>query len=371
MSPLFGADFPVPSPEEVTLYLLGPGIGESVVAIMPDMRAMVVDVCVSGSMNLTLELLNKLGIKTPDLLVVSHPDLDHVRGLDTLLAKTPPKELWRYPLEPRARDFALAWAKKRKKTPLANALEALGQFLRTEDSETFPAMYGDRVWPHDATSYRVHALAPTPYDLDLAVRAWDRRLARGPAALDKWLDEVATGKRALGDAPNLVSLALLIEHGSRRVLLGGDVLCGARSPKSGWKGIERLMKKHDRVHLVQALAAVKVAHHGSDGAFEPIVWKHHFQNAAVGEPIAFLAPFSPSNLPAQSMLTALRPYARALLITEAGMAGDAKLAGTGWSCAAAGHIGRLTETEAPCVAIQIGVPGSVRINVSIGGLAAA
>jgi hypothetical protein len=370
MSGLFGNDLPTPAPGEVTLYLLGPGIGESIVAIMPDSRAVVVDVCAQGTANLTLELLGSLSISKVDLMVVSHPDLDHVRGLDALLTMKPPGELWRYPLEPRAREFALAWARRRKRTPLANALAAVGTFLRKSDSETFSATYGDRVWPHDSPSYRIHALAPTTYDVDLALRAWDRRLARGSAALDKWLDDAATGKRTLGDAPNLVSLAIVIEHGPRRVLLGGDVLCGTRSPKSGWKGIERLLKKHNRLHLLQALAAVKVAHHGSPGAFERSTWAHHSTGAATGEPIALIAPFSPSGLPHPSTLANLRSHARTILITDGGGGGAARLSAAGWSTGAAPHIVRMSKTVAPCVALQIAGPGATRVYASAGALAA-
>lgn len=177
MNALFGQDLPAPRSGELSLYLLGPGIGESVVAIMPDLRAVVVDVCECDGANLTLELLGVLGVEQVDLLAISHPDLDHVRGLSVLLDKKPPRELWRYPGESSARDFALAWAKRRRETPLANALRALGSFLSRSEGETFFASYGDRVWPHPPTDYRVHSLAPTTYDQDRALRAWNRRLS--------------------------------------------------------------------------------------------------------------------------------------------------------------------------------------------------
>ncbi|MFT3774832.1 MAG: hypothetical protein QM820_56510 [Minicystis sp.] len=339
-------------------------------AVMPDLRTMAVDVCVRDGVNLTLALLAALRAKSLDLMVVTHPDLDHVRGLAELLDKAAPQELWRYPLEARAREFALAWARRRKRTPLVDALEALGKFIREGSGDTFFATYGDRRWPHDAAPYTVHALAPTAYDMDLAARAWDRRLARGPAALDRWLDDVAAGRRSLGDAPNLVSLAVVIEHGPRKVLLGGDVLCGTRSPKSGWKGIERLLRKHGRLHLVQALAAIKVSHHGSCGAFETIVWGHHSTGAAAHEPVAMIAPYTPSGLPDEDALMGLRSHARAVLLTEGGTSATAKLERAGFSRAAASRVESLAQTNAPCVALQIGEPGSTRMFVSRGALAA-
>lgn len=370
MSPLFGADLPAPNAGEMTLYLLGPGVGESVVAIMPDLRTMVVDVCTHGSRNLTIELLAALRVKTVDLMVITHPDLDHVRGLAQVIGTTPPQELWRYPLEAGAREFALAWARRRKRTPLADALDALGKFMRTGAGDTFYATYGDRRWPHDTSAYAVHALAPTAYDQDLAARAWHRRLARGPAALDRWLDDVASGRRPLGDAPNLVSLAVVLEHGSRRVLLGGDVLRGTRSPKSGWKGVERLLRRQGRLHLLQSLAAVKVSHHGSNGAFDGTVWGHHSAAAAAAEPVAMIAPFTPSDLPDPRVLASLRPHARVILLTEGKASTATKLSGAGWSTTAAATVQRLARTEAPCVALQIGAAGATRMFVSAGAIAA-
>lgn len=370
MSAWFGPDLPAPTTGDLTLYLLGPGIGESIVAVMPDLRTMVVDVCVYRGVNLTLTLLAALGLKRPDLMVVTHPDLDHVRGLADLLEKAAPQELWRYPLEARAREFALAWARRRKRTPLADALEALDKFLREGDGDTFVATYGDRRWPHDAAAYTVHALAPTTYDQDLAARAWDRRLARGVAALERWLDDVVEGRRSLGDAPNLVSTAVVIEHGPRRVLLGGDVLCGTRSPKSGWKGVERLLRRHDRLHLVQGLAAVKVSHHGSYGAFETIMWRHHTTGAADQEPVALIAPFTPSDLPDERALKALRPHARALLLTACGASAAAKLRRAGFRSTAAHRVKTLAQTSAPCVALRVGMPGDTQMFVSAGALAA-
>jgi beta-lactamase superfamily II metal-dependent hydrolase len=80
----------------LSLYLLGPGVGESIVLVMPDDRVVVVDSCERAGTNIPARLLTELQIKQIDLLIVTHPDLDHVKGLTELLAFSPAR-VWRYP----------------------------------------------------------------------------------------------------------------------------------------------------------------------------------------------------------------------------------------------------------------------------------
>jgi hypothetical protein len=152
-----------------------------------------------------------------------------------------------------------------------------------------------------------------------------------------------------------------IEFGERRILLGGDVLRGTRSPKSGWKGILRLLQRHQRLHQVEALAAVKVAHHGSQGAFEPEAWQLHSDGARAGEPVALIAPFTPSSLPDEPTLAALRAHAPAILITRCGAVTHSRMAHVGWS---AGPMDVLSATRAPCVGLSIDASGELRTFVS-------
>lgn len=329
MTPVFGDDLPRPSPGELTIYLLGPGIGESVVAIMPDGRSVVMDVCSTIDGNLTTALLDAVGVATIDLLVVSHPDLDHVKGLAELIVRRP-REVWRYPLEASARDFVLDWARRAGKSDVAAALDALASYARTADADTFSVSLGDQMWPRDGTSaFRVHALAPTEYDKERAARAWNRRLLQDPVALRTWLGEVVAGTRRIGDAPNVISLAICIEVGGHRILLGGDVLAGTASPKSGWKGVRRLLERHGRAHLITDLCAVKVPHHGSKGAHDSSVWALHASGAR--RPVAMIAPFSSTPLPDVPTLLALRGGARSLLVSSHDAALDARAQAAGWT----------------------------------------
>jgi beta-lactamase superfamily II metal-dependent hydrolase len=142
----------------------------------------------------------------------------------------------------------------------------------------------------------------------------------------------------------VLSVALVLELGEQRVLLGGDVLKGARSPKSGWKGILRLLRKHGRERLFADLAAVKVAHHGSEGAFEQAAWAVH------GSPAALIAPFTRSHLPDRATLANLKPFARELLVTSSHGTMRGLALQAGWSVSTHKRLGA---SSAPVVALRI------------------
>jgi hypothetical protein len=343
---LFGADLPRPSPEEAVVYLLGPGVGESIVLALPDGRFVVVDVCQQAGTNLPLALLDHLGAASLDLMIVTHPDLDHVRGLADIIQTRPPEELWRYPLEASIRDFIADWARRRKQKGVEADLRAMGDYLRSPKGDVSAAAYGNLEWPSKAASYKLRAIAPTECDKDRASRVFMKRLLKNKVELDAWLDRISQGS-APGDSPNVLSVAVLFELGAQRVLFGGDVLTGARSPKSGWKGILRLLLKHDRGHPFEDLAAVKLPHHGSRGAFEPTTWALHSKSS---KPIAIAAPFSPSELPDKFTLNSLRPLARNLLVSSSHNGLPAFAASGGWAAAKATV---LSDTAAPLVGLRM------------------
>jgi beta-lactamase superfamily II metal-dependent hydrolase len=164
---MFQRDLLTISYGSLTVYLLGPGVGESMVLIMPDARVVVVDTCERANVNLLARLLSDLGIKRIDLLIVTHPDLDHVKGLTELLELFDPVRVWRYP-------FALL---REMLAMLANAVEAPHYTRHAEAVRGGVALdehlslsgvvdevtYG-RIWAPPGATYTVHALAPTPYD---------------------------------------------------------------------------------------------------------------------------------------------------------------------------------------------------------------
>jgi len=307
--------------DTISVYLIGPGVGESVVLIMPDRRVVVVDSCMRAGVNYPASVLTNLGVTQIDLLVITHPDLDHVKGIEDLVDTFRPARIWRHPFV-LAREV-LDMLKLGAPTRHATALQALAQLdVYLRQTGAVEQVAAGRSWPSPGAScpYTLHALAPTAYD---QLRATDRirglvEVRGGRPTLTNlgmgWLD----GSRPLGDVPNMVSLGLALEWGPRRIVLAGDIESGDGGPFSGGRGVLEYLDRPDdrRGHLVDDVDLVKVAHHGSRGAFLDEAWARH---AHTSRPVGIATTYSPSRLPDAHTLTSLRARCQRLGIsTDAG-----------------------------------------------------
>lgn len=337
------------------IYVLGPGVGESVVVRMPDGRTVVVDCCVDDGTNLPAALLDDLGVDHIDLLVLTHPDLDHVRGMADLVRRFRPARVWRYPrgllrdtLQVLGGMTTAAGAERFVEARAAN--DALDELLQT--TGTVAHTTSGAVWSPPGAGYRVVALAPTPYD---EARAFARarelvERARGRVRLTAQAEAWFSGERPLGDLPNMVSIGLVIELGARRIVLGGDIENGDGTPHSGWRGVLAQLARPDvgLGALMDDVDVVKVAHHGSTGAWSDEAWARH---AATRRPVAIIAPYAPSRLPTADVLGRLRAAACRLGITSAEGDGAGRARRAGWADAAARSV-PLVETAA-CVKVTL------------------
>lgn len=84
--------------------------------------------------------------------------------------------------------------------------------------------------------------------------------------------------------------------------------------------------------LMDDVDVVKVAHHGSTGAWSDEAWARH---AATRRPVAIIAPYAPSRLPTADVLGRLRAAACRLGITSAEGDGAGRARRAGWADAAA------------------------------------
>jgi beta-lactamase superfamily II metal-dependent hydrolase len=307
---------------------VGSGVGESITILLPDDRTIVVDACAVDGINLPAELLRHLGISSIDLLVLTHPDLDHVRGIAQIVDEFKPAEVWRYPLGSAPRDAIAKWATNRNPDLLA-ALEAMDRSLE-RTGRVFSVHHG-HCWPGDPGVVTLRAIAPTPKDLERMGKVWDRLVGPRPrmrAAIDRWLQEVVSGARPLGDAANVLSIGAVLTWESHKIVLGGDVMRGSRSPFSGWKGIVRILEGRGPADLLSRASLVKVAHHGSRHSFDAEAWSLHSQGGKVR---ALVAPFRPSGLPDEHCLSDLRSHVCDLGISSLDDRGHARVAAAGWT----------------------------------------
>jgi Metallo-beta-lactamase superfamily len=362
----FGHDLPLPELGALSIYVLGGGVGESVVVVFPDGRILVMDACTHDGFNLPLSLLRHLGRTKIDLLIVSHPDLDHVRGLAELIEGFDPTDVWRYPFDGVLREYAAKWCRSKGQQELAEAVEALDRH-GNRTGRVAQSAYGSRPWPPAHTTYEVHALAPTHYDQQRARRVWGRLVTfeKGQMRASRWLERMLHDRPFPKiDAPNVVSLAVSIVWSSKRVLLGGDVLRGTKSQHSGWKGILKLLDADDLGHMVNDLTVVKLSHHGSHTGFAVAAWDRH---ANLTRPVGLITPFSPSHLPDQSTLGGLLPHASKLLVSSKAGGVETRISAAGWTLDSPSLAG---STSVPCIAVMLPTQGDTRFFVSAPAISA-
>jgi len=367
---------PAPTLGKLTLYVLGPGIGESQVVALPDGKWMVVDTCKQGNVTLPLALLQHFGAKAIDLLVVSHPDRDHYKGLPEIVAGMEVKLLWRYQGYGTRRPLLAKLCKLQpdnlKLASLRAAEEAMGRL--TQEQKGFEVGISTLEWPRrrDETAYQISCIAPCPTDLQHQTEEFIKLFKLGPygisvsSAAQQFLLGKANGIDGKG---NPLSLALVIRWGTLGILLGGDVEAPSVANR-GWRGVVRVLEKEwpKSVDLLRNLALVKVPHHGSIGAFCDEAWRLHTQDTPAQ--VAIVTPFrgSGNSPPQRETFRALKGLVQTVALTAAPVEGSSaagadpweRLTGEGWA--------RIQSAQgpgvAPCVAVVVDGKTAASVTLS-------
>jgi hypothetical protein len=332
-----------PEREHLSLYVIGSGFGESSVIVLPRSGAsrapvIVVDTCMDGDLHLTLELLEELELSRIDLLLVTHSDLDHVRGLSALLDELTIAEAWRFPAAADVRTLASKWLRElpteRRLKELAEAMLRLDELA--DANKCTEACADTRSWHPTERAPSVTCLAPSQHDQRRSRAALDglvRMEARGPRLAEEVARFLDRRSRRVGAPPNVLSLAATIDWRTAdlRLVLGGDVERGDGSEHSGWRGILATLDRRKQRDRLQHVHAVKVAHHGSRGALEPEVWDEHVR-AQPTETWAVIAPFKHGGvtLPDAEVLRDLHERRVRLAMCDA-VPAQAAVTAAGWS----------------------------------------
>ncbi|HVG59965.1 MAG TPA: MBL fold metallo-hydrolase [Hyalangium sp.] len=257
-------------PGTLSIVVFGPGHGESIVVVLPDGTAGVVDGCREPTgRDPVSEFVEEMERRRPGtpfrlrFVCMTHPHEDHYRGLGRLLEKYRGRvdHVWRTLGE--GDRYLDAWQKYLKVTrpregsllPDPDELDGLARivaemrlasqehgarFLQLGQNKRLlnEPIHGHELW--------IEGCGPADGDLETAhitLLGTLRKLIRGqkPPSFD----------------PNAASGALLVRWGKAGVLLGGDLLCGDGRYK-GWEEV------HDAIS--GPVQIVKAAHHASQGA---------------------------------------------------------------------------------------------------------
>jgi beta-lactamase superfamily II metal-dependent hydrolase len=275
-----------PSPDVLEVSIFGPGKGECILVHLGEGKWIVVDSCrdqASKSLP-ALEYLSRINVNvsTDVLLVVgTHAHDDHIAGISSILSAC------------ESALFVCSAALTREEfVALTAREESSGRILRWSS-------YSEYVRIFDLLEERKSRSRPKPLRFALANRELIsltldsvgsvRILSLSPSdtALERSLQafsvELRNGSSTVRSSvldPNELSIALWLEVGEKRILLGADLLNGPSG--CGWGAVLDGFVPGSR-----RASVFKVPHHGAPNAHHEKVW----ETLLVDEPIALLAPY--------------------------------------------------------------------------------
>ncbi|SEH12660.1 hypothetical protein SAMN05428974_0531 [Sphingopyxis sp. YR583] len=294
-----------PDPDEIEVTIIGPGFGETALVHIGDGQWIAIDSCTHGDdpAPAALRYFSDIGVDPASvfLIVVSHWDDDHIRGMADLATHCANARI----AMSKAfidKDFAAYVATH--DAPLTQCVRAGVREIRrlltvlktTERTSILTATADRRIYDPSSLPMshgepvEIWTLAPCDYETDNFL-LW---------AAAQMPSEGETRRVATRRLRNDLSVAVHLSIGDDAILLGGD-LEEEQDPLTGWSAVLASTGRP------QARAGLfKVPHHGSHTGEHPGVWS----DMLAPEPVALVAPFRNGNvsLPAASDVTRISAY---------------------------------------------------------------
>lgn len=270
-------NYELPNANQLEISLFGPGYGECLVVHYGNGLWFTVDSCLEDDRRTpsALAYLNHLGVdpaKRVTFNVITHPDGDHIGGINTLFSACSSARLV-CPTALTEKEMVSynAYYSMTDPTPLTQTTREICDVLALsfDRPPNIPLYVKQDTLIIDEAGVRVTALAPS-----------DKKIRKFLARVSQQIPKEKSDRRAPGNLrPNDVSAALLLEFEGFSAIFGADL---EETPGGGWTTI---LDTSIAFKNAVAPTAYKVAHHGSSNADCPNLW--HRMN----DPIAILAPF--------------------------------------------------------------------------------
>jgi hypothetical protein len=301
-----------PKADEFEISIIGPGLGECILLHLGDNEWCVVDSCTAkGSPeSVAVEYLDSFGngaAERVELVVATHWHDDHIRGLSSILRRSPTASFYCSAALETEEFFKLVAVAEAD--PGRSGIDEFSSILRMIRERVGVGRFPTPGWAGEnriLSNRRGHrypssilALSPSDTTIGLAHGEIARLI---PRSGDPQL-------RIPGFSTNDTSVVLWVEAGPVRALLGAD-LEHAGHAGEGWLAVLACHKDPNEAFLF------KVPHHGSSNADCPEVWTRVLEN----NPIAVVTPFNrgTTRLPRESDLVRLRKRTDRLYLTAAG-----------------------------------------------------
>jgi beta-lactamase superfamily II metal-dependent hydrolase len=271
-----------PSPDIIEVSIFGPGKGESVLVHLGRNQWIIVDSCTSPRTRKipVLEYLERIGVDPSTqvrLVVATHAHDDHFAGISSVLERCESadfvcqgalvEEQFLTLVEMDRRLFPEV--RKRALAEYGRAFEIVRERAAARGG-MLPLKYAilERVLLDHGDDVKVLALSPS-----------DQAHTRSLQALANAFAAARSSRKVGRIDPNELAIALWVEVGGKRILLGADLLKGPAG--CGWGAILQFFNPSTKADVY------KVAHHGSANAHHDGIW----DQLLVKEPVALPAPY--------------------------------------------------------------------------------
>jgi beta-lactamase superfamily II metal-dependent hydrolase len=273
-----------PDDDTVEVSVFGPGRGESVAIHLGEGNWIVIDSCRNQRTRTVapLDYLTRIGVDLDNkvhLVVATHAHDDHYSGIADIFEACPSANFVCPAALSTPEFIALTDVEAREHAGLP--VRAYSEYRRVFELVT---ARGDKgIEPIDFAMAKMELLTMTAGPMKsrvLALSPSSTAFKQAVRAIRKVYAQIPDGPNYFQSVdPNQLAVALWIEIGDKRVLLGADLLKGPRG--SGWDAVVAHFKPDIRASLF------KIPHHGSSTAHWPAVWSR----LTAHKPTAVMTPF--------------------------------------------------------------------------------
>jgi hypothetical protein len=300
-------DLNPPTAKELELSVFGRGYGEAICVHLGEGEWAVVDSCINPHTRhpAALSYLEALGLPSHDvvrLIVATHWDDDHIRGLSAIVRDCPNARVACSAALRRQEIIAFVIDQEAAQGVLGSGVDEFRKILRLCRDRSTQILWAKANLPlyplPPGDTPRVVALSPSEDAFERSIES---------------LIEAATAARSTlprryraPEGPNGASVAISVRNANLAMLLGADLVTSTNE-EAGWDAVVKYSKPS-----IQA-SAVKVPHHGSPGAHHEGMWRVLAEAGA----LAVLTPWArgANFLPTMEDLDRLRSVAGRLYLT--------------------------------------------------------
>lgn len=290
---MVSASYDIPSATTLELSIFGAGIGEAVAVHVGDNEWILVDSCIDHRVQqpAALAYLAAIGVEAESVstILITHWHEDHVSGVDGLIRNYPNAKIHLPSSFNSSELYALVNAGAERDTLGTDAFQtsrsfakALGALVDTKKTLAVVPTQIDRLVRSKGIQMigqiSVTALSPSDFAAMTALKEFARFVEH----------DLPLRRRPVARDPNHSAIAIWIQWGQHRILLGSDLL-DLPNPHLGWKaalGAQVLSSDPEKAIVV------KVAHHGSKNGHSNAFW-----NAHVNTPVAGLTTYASTKSP--------------------------------------------------------------------------